>query len=44
MKKSMKGFIAIFVMAMAFYVTGITSVAATVTQAAQDKNIFYPLF
>lgn len=38
MKKSMKGFIAIFVMVMAFYVTGITSVAATVTQAAQDKN------
>ena len=38
MKKSMKGFIAIFVMAMAFYVTGITSVAATITQAAQDKN------
>lgn len=38
MKKSMKGFIAVFVMAMAFYVTGITSVAATITQAAQDKK------
>lgn len=38
MKKSMKGFIAIFVMVMAFYVTGITSVAATFTQVAQDKN------
>ncbi len=38
MKKSMKGFIAVFVMAIAFYVTGITSVAATITQAAQDKN------
>lgn len=38
MKKSMKGFIAIFVMVMTFYVTGITSVAATITQAAQDKN------